>query len=253
MGDQRAQGMLTVITLLKLKPSPNGEKHGERAFWREFGTRYLETWLGNVERYVPHPHRAVVMTDSPYGICIDTAAVRMRDVNLVTLDNVVNAPGFWAKLNMFRPEVSSGKCLYLDLDNVVNGPLDELCALEPDPLIMLDDRRVPGLPNGSAILFDAEACREIWQRYASEPRETERTWVARGEDYTRAYDQAYIASWLNSFGRHVPLFQDLLPDGYILNARSELPNAPDWKAARLIFGCGTTKPHTSTHPAFALR
>jgi len=27
----------------------------------------------------------------------------------------------------------------------------------------------------------------------------------------------------------------------------------EWQKAHVIFGCGSTKPHTSTHPAFALR
>jgi len=242
--------MLTVMTLLKLHPSPNGEQHGERPFWREFGERYLDAWLASVEKYVPKPHRVVVMTDEALYFAQRLPWTRAY---YSTLDASTDAPGFWSKLNMFRASVSEGKCLYCDLDNVINGPLDELVALEPDPLIMLDDRRVPGLPNGSLILFDADECRHIWSSYAQEPRSFEEIYVAKGEDYSNAYDQAWIAQCAreDTFV-DVPLFQDLLPDGYILNARSELPNAADWRTARVIFGCGSTKPHTSTHPAFAL-
>lgn len=244
--------MLTVITLLKVKPSPNGHLHGERAFWREWGERYLEKWLESVAYFVPYPHRVVVMTDD------QRLPTWPFDVNFAALDAAVDAPGFWAKLNMFRPEVSSGKCLYLDLDNVINGDLSELCALTPDPLIMLDDRRVSGLPNGSAILFDAERCCLLWEDYAAAPRTFENWYVANGDDYSLAYDQAYIAGHVHADAMRLGVgalrfFQDLLPPSYILNARSELPNAPDWRTARLIFGCGTTKPHTSTHPGFALR
>lgn len=247
--------MLTVITLLKVKPSPNGEKHGERPFWREHARRYLDAWLTNVRKWIPDPKRSVVMTDVPTLIVPEDAIPGDLEfaVEAVPLDEHVDAPGFWAKLNMFRPEVSFGKCLYLDLDNVINGPLDELCSLEPDPLIMLDDRHVPGLPNGSTILFDADRCRHLWENYAKAPREHEEIFVVRGNDYQHAYDQAYIAANANvpHWPRH---FQDLLPDGYILNALSELPNAPDWRTARLIFGCGAkAKPHLSNHPAFSLR
>src|SRR4051812_43502179 len=137
--------MLTVITLLKLKPSPNGEQHGERPFWREHGEAYLARWLSSVKRYIPTPFRPIVMTD------VSETMRFSGDIYVVPLDKTVDAPGFWAKLSMFKH--GQGKTLYMDLDNVINGPLDELVALEPDPLIMLDDRRVPGLPNGSMILF----------------------------------------------------------------------------------------------------
>jgi hypothetical protein len=242
--------MLTVLTLLKVKPSPNGEQHGERAFWREEGARYLDAWLAGVRKYVPQPHQVVVMIDDRA-----TAAPYMGGPHIMTfcmLDEAVDAPGFWAKLEMFKH--GDGKCLYLDLDNVITGPLDELCALEPDPLIMLDDKRVPRLPNGSAILFDAERCRGIWAQYAETPRSYERQHVAVGDDYSNAYDQSFIADCYREWGdREPPFFQDLLPRDYCLNAYSELPLAEDWRDSRLIFGCGAAKPHTSTHPAFALR
>lgn len=243
--------MLTVLTLLKVNPSPNGDRHGERPFWREFGPRYLDAWLASVERWIPDPKRIVVMTDE-WGVAVHTRQ-QSAIADAVELDKTVDAPGFWAKLEMFRHGI--GKSLYCDLDNVINGPLDLLCALEPDPLIMLDDRRVPGLPNGSVILFDADECRDIWRDYTLHPREVERTYVAHGNDFSCAYDQAFIANWMHCLPSRPPRFlQEMLPPGYILNARSELPNATDWRSARLIFGGGAEgKPHVSDHPGFALR
>ncbi len=240
--------MLTVLTLLKVRPSRSGQLHGERAFWREMGPMYLDAWLACVRRYIPQPHRVVVMTDAP-----EMVAQRLIDgEETAALDSTVDAPGFWAKLNMFREDVSSGKCLYLDLDNVITGDLSELCSLTPDPLVMLDDRRVPRLPNGSAILFDAERCRHIWTEYTAMPRWAESHFVARGDDYSNAYDQAFIARSHTGWASPTPFFQDLLPPDYCLNAYSELPKSSDWRDAHLIFGCGSAKPHTSQHPAFAL-
>ena len=238
--------MLTVLTLLKVKPSPNGQLHGERPFWREFGDQYLAAWMANVRKYVPAPHQVVVMTDAQ-----DLVHTTAPDAWVAPLDSTTNAPGFWAKLEMFRH--GHGKCLYLDLDNVITGPLDELCALEPDPLIMLDDRRVPRLPNGSAILFDASRCRHIWTEYTASKWWVESYFVPHGDDYSNAYDQAFIARSHTGWASPTPLFQDLLPPNYCLNAYSELPGAENWQDSRLIFGCGSAKPHTSTHPAFALR
>jgi hypothetical protein len=237
--------MLTVLTLFKIRASRDGWKHGERPFWKSLGRQYLDAWLAGVRRFVPEPKRVVIMTDAPELV---------PDAPVVGLDRRIDAPGFWAKLNMFREGVSEGRCLYMDLDNIITGPLDELCALAPDPLIMLDDRRIPRLPNGSMILFDAARCRTIWDRYVDAARHIERAFVAEGEDYSRAYDQAFIAYCMGTEGVTVPFFQDLLPRGYVLNAVSELPQAEDWKDARVIFGSGLGegKPHTASHPAFRL-
>lgn len=241
--------MITVLTLLKTKPSPNGEKHGERPFWREFGQRYLDMWLANVKRFVPQPHQIAVMTDDErlLKIQIDRDGVEYWPIGFS-----VDAPGFWSKLHMFHYGI--GKTLYCDLDNIIAAPIDALVALDPDPLIMLDDRRVPGLPNGSLVLFEAERCRGIWRTYAEHPRETEHAYAGpKGEDYWHAYDQAFIADWYREFsGREPELFQDLLPNGYILNARTEL-DTEAWKQARVIFGGGAEgKPHVSKHPGFHL-
>jgi hypothetical protein len=205
----------------------------------------------NGVRNVPEPNRIVVMTDTCRFASRTCIGSRRSP-----LDRTVDAPGFWAKLEMFRH--GDGKTLYCDLDNVINGPLDELCALEPEPLIMLDDRRVPGLPNGSMILFDADRCRDIWTNYAWQPRTIERSTSrpARTTGTPTTRRSSPIACATRSATGGPRSFQQLLPDGYILNARSELPNAPDWRRARVIFGGGGDregKPHTATHPGFALR
>lgn len=239
--------MLTVLTLLKMHPSPNGEQHGERPFWREFGPRYLDAWLAAVDRYVPRPHRVIVMTDEPQPA--------PWPVHMAPLDPVVDAPGFWAKMMAFRRGMSSCLTLYLDLDNVVSGDLSKLCALRPDPMIMLDDRRVPRLPNGSAMLFDPERCNFLWDAYAANPREIEDEFAGpRGNDYTRAYDQAFVAESLRATGHQITFFQDMLPPGYILNAASELDGTERWRNAHMVYGSGghkEGKPHTSSHRFFA--
>jgi hypothetical protein len=238
--------MLTVLTLLKLKPSPNGALHGERPFWREFGEQYLRAWLAGVRKYVPGPKNILVMTDSERHIATQVGEFGEE---YYPIGRIVDAPGFWAKLEMFR-YAPGGKCLWLDLDNVLCGDLSALCALSPDPLIMMDDRHIPGLPNGSTMLFDAERCRGIWDDYALAPRTFEKYHVVNGDDYTHAFDQAYIAEWLRGSGHEVSFFQEMLPLGYALNAYSELPQSDDWRSAHLIFGCGPAKPHAVKHQVF---
>ena len=58
------------------------------------------------------------------------------------------------------------------LNSGTNRQATRLNAL--DPLIMLDDRRVPGLPNGSMILLDAERCGGIGSNTTETLRSEER-------------------------------------------------------------------------------
>lgn len=232
--------MLTVVTLLQMKPSPRDIEHGARSFWAAYGLSYLRAWIGRVQRYVPNP-RIVVMTDAP-ELVASCGAVPVR------LDPVIDAPGCWAKLNLFRPEVSIGTTLYLDLDTVITGDLSELCALTPEPILMLDDGGTPGLPNGSVLLFTAESCRPLWNLYTWYPEHVHRYYVPRGDDLSYASTDGYIARWLGER----PFLQDVLPSGYILNNRSEA-RALDWPRAHLFFG-GEAEPmlHVPTHRDYAL-
>jgi hypothetical protein len=226
--------MLTVIAMYK-EPRAAWGAQGERSFWawKAEGERYVTRLLRAVERYLPTPSPVVFLTNhATYG------ATRLA----------IDSPGWWAKLEMFRREVSNGKCLYLDLDNVIGDSLADLVALEPDPIIMCDDRDVPRLANGSMMLFDAERLRFLWEEYAADPiaiREefSERRWP-------KASDQAFIADRVQRAGFSIPYFQDLLPSGYVLMAR-ELEAGADWSAAHIVCGQGIPKPHESRHPYFA--
>lgn len=226
-----------MIGLLKTRNLTNAAQ-GDAAMWAEHGERYLTAWLAGVRRYIPDPKEIVVLTD----LSEDIQGVRREPLT-------TNAPAFFAKLEAFR--VGEGRCAYCDLDTVFCGELSALCSLPADPLVMMDDRNVPRLPNGSVILFDADRCRGIWETYQRNPEWYHRHYVHRDADYSHAYDQAFVAEWVREqTGRDVALFQDALPHDYCLNAFSELPSATDWSETRLIFGCGMqAKMHRMTHPA----
>lgn len=221
--------MLTVATLLKRHNLTGGE--GDRSFWRDRGAEYLQKLHRGVRQYLPADTRMVCLCDSLDGIPEDVAAIAIQRPQ---------DPAWWVKTQMFGADLS-GTVLYLDLDNVLSGPLDELLALKPDPLIMTDDRHFPGLPNGSTMLFNADRMRHVWDTYLDAPEQIQQTY----SKWPHAADQGYLAAIFPG----VPLFQQLLPDGYMLNSLTELGD--DWSDARLVFGCSVPKPHQSTHPFYA--
>jgi hypothetical protein len=229
---------LTVLLLLKLN-TKGREAQGEVPFWHEWGPTYLERMVRNVRRHLPADTRIVVMTDRPDVVPAGC------DTALLTEDH----PGWWSKLWMFRRDVSCGRCLYLDLDNVLAKPIPELIALTPDPMIMMDDRQMPGMPNASTMLFFAEQVRYLWDRYAADPTGMQRRF--HESRWPHASDQGYTTAMLRErTGQYPPYFQDLLGDGYALNSRVELEDGAPWEKARLVYGCWVPKPHSSLHPFY---
>lgn len=231
---------LTVALLAKFRTAKGRALQGEAPFWPHWGPTYLEKMVRNIRFLLPGDTRIVVMTDSPDKV------PHGCDIALLEEDH----PGWWSKLWQFRRDVTCGRVLYLDLDNVVAGNLTELLALTPDPMIIPDDRHMPGLANAGAMLYFAERVRYLWDEYAQDPagwqrRYTETTWP-------HASDQAYVTGrLLEREGRWMPFFQDLLGEGYVLNSRVELEQGADWSKCQLLVGCWTPKPHESKHPFYA--
>lgn len=107
-------------------------------------------------------------------------------------------PGWWAKMELYRPDLA-GDVLYMDLDTVVQGPLDDFLAV--GRLTMLRDfYREWGL--GSGLMFLPEADRaEVWRAWIASPGH----WMA---EYQSGGDQAFLERlWLKRSAR----WQDLLP------------------------------------------
>lgn len=235
---------LTVVLLYK---TPAGGGHGELDFWGwdNFGATYLVRMVRGLFRGLGAGIPVGVMTDSQD--CEEFLRALGPETQVVALD--MCGPGWWAKPQMFSPEVSSGRCLYLDLDNVIGGDLSELVNLpltDEAPLWMLDDRHIPGLPNGSTILFDADHpdVRALWTEFSTSPNDIIKEFSTYPWKWS---DQAFVADRLRKKGHLVPFMQDHLPKGYILNARGEL-GTEDWSDTRLVYGQDKDKPHTSTHP-----
>ena len=107
-------------------------------------------------------------------------------------------PGWWSKMEMFRPDLT-GDFLYMDLDTVVRGPIDDFLSVGRLTLLR-DFYRERGL--GSGLMFLPEADRaEIWQAWIASPER----WMA---EHPVDGDQAFLERyWLARADR----WQDVLP------------------------------------------
>jgi hypothetical protein len=81
------------------------------------GGHYSADWVSglqaNVARYAP-PHRFVCLSD--------------MDVPCERVPLTTGWPGWWAKLELFRPGLFAGRVFFMDLDVLVTGDISPLCA-----------------------------------------------------------------------------------------------------------------------------
>lgn len=100
----------------------------------------VQTWTS------PTP-RIVCLTD------MDTRALEMAAPGVEAVGLKQDWPGWWSKLELFR--VFTGPVLYLDLDTLVVGPLDELVAYD-GPLAMLRDFYHPTRPASGVLAWHGD-------------------------------------------------------------------------------------------------
>ena len=125
-----------------------------------------------------------------------------------TLPLIYDWPGWWSKMELFRPEIS-GDILFMDLDTSIVGSLADIASINQLAL-MRDIYRPEGLQ--SSIMYIPEAAREeIWAEWIERPQH----WM---EIYQKGGDQAFLERyWLDRASR----WQDLLL-GQIISWKSHV-------------------------------
>jgi hypothetical protein len=164
----------------------------------------------------------------------DEEVILLSDVDVQGIERIplkLNLPGWWSKIELFRPELS-GEILYLDLDTVVVGEMRDILRI--NKLTFVRDFYRDGVrrPTGmqSCMMYLPEDLRaEAWAHWHP-------NLVAH---YKRrgVGDQAFMEDlWLGE----AAYFQDIVPGqivSYKVHCKQGLP--PD---ARVVCGHGKPKP-----------
>jgi hypothetical protein len=133
--------MINVVCLLR-----QGGKVGYDASW-------VEKLQRGVQRNLTLPHRFV---------CLSDCDVPCERIELLPGDH-----GFWSKLQLFRPGILSGPTLFLDLDTVVCGDLDEVIGrLQNQKFVMWveADKNI----HSSAFMYWEGDHSYLWDLYQSQ-------------------------------------------------------------------------------------
>lgn len=93
-------------------------------------------------------------------------------------------PGWWAKMELFDPEVP-GDFLFMDLDTVITGPLDDILAVRKLTLLrdfFRDGKKLKEGLGGGLIYLPADARRDVWGFWMQQPQLQMRVY-SRGDQF----------------------------------------------------------------------
>lgn len=156
-----------------------------------------------------------------------------KTIEVIPLEH--NWPGWWSKIELFRPSLFSGPVLYLDLDNIVTGPVDELIR-KTHGFTMAKDfyRGAEGFHNSSVMSWCGHF--DIYDLFVNSPR-----FYMSGYRLTkdkRLGDQAFIEDVFKATNVKINTFEE----GRVISYKKDAVNGvPD--GALVVQFHGDPKPN----------
>lgn len=190
------------------------------------GAEYVRKLRAMVARNMEQPFRFACLTDEPKRHALPREEIH----ELLCVDKLGQLlTGWWAKLYLFSPGRFEGRVLYLDLDSVIVGSLDELAA-HKGAVNLRDwgwDRDVSA---GGMLCWDAGEHLDAWEGAPLGPKRY-------------ANDQEYLNDLAARGGDPWPVMQKGLCVSYRYHCKSVPP-----AGARLVAFHGVPKPHELSIP-----
>jgi len=208
-GNRNQQNMLTVACVLKTSGV------------------YKPEWVyklkRSIERNLTIPHRFICLSD----VSLDCDHIPLEEDN--------PHPGYWYKLQLFKPGNLTGEVLYFDLDVVVSKSLDEFVKnlrSRPESFLMFEQTE-PKIKN-SSVLYWKEDHSYLYETYRSN-RERYR---CNYNTETRIGDQAFIEDHAKGVGT----LNDCFSKNFVL-CTQDLDFVVSEKTGMVVFLGTGCKPH----------
>lgn len=162
----------------------------------EYAPKHVR-WLA---RQVPPHIKVYCLTDNPH----------FDEPNIERIDLKHGWPGWWSKMEMFRPDLDLGDFIYCDLDTVILDLRPEFLQVgEP---VVLADVHGAAVAN-SGLMFLPASCRaEIWEEWIKSPVSHMRSLHGDQEFIDRFLHDA--ARWQTLFPKQIVSFKGQISQGY---------------------------------------
>jgi hypothetical protein len=176
-----------------------------------YGADYVNRLHSATKRHLTLPHQFICFTDDPTGLNSEIIAHSIPEIDLPPKPKITG----WRKLGLFRPDLPiNGTCLFLDLDIVIVGSLDDFFTYAPGKIPIIHNwtsglRAIlgsrPEVGNSTCFRFEANK-----QPFVVDQFEREREWALAHFRPPQTYlthcirpDMTYWPEhWVRSFKRH---------------------------------------------------
>lgn len=198
-----------------------------------FSPAYVNILFDSVRRNLAEGFEGdfVCFTDQPDNL----------DPGIVRRPLPADLPGWWSKIALLRNGLfpDGDRVLFLDLDSVITGRLDEIAAYDGPFAILRDFFRPDGLQS-AVMAWEAGTMAYVWHAYEANGCATDipggdqafiEACLKRGEGYVHPYGKPPF--------KPVTILQDAFPDLFCSYKR--ITGAPD-KASVVVFH-GKPRPH----------
>ena len=134
-----------------------------------YGPEFVNRLYSSICRNTKRKTRLVCFTDDASGIVDQVQIEQIPQINLPA--HLVNLP--WRKLVMWKYPLGKleGDALFLDLDLVITGNLDEMFDFEPGRFCVIENwtQMGQGIGNTSAFKFPIGKYKHIFDRFQADP------------------------------------------------------------------------------------
>lgn len=176
-----------------------------------------------VAQHLTAPHRFLCLTDQVEAVA---------DAGIDAVPLAVAWPGWWSKMNLFAPDLLTGPTLYLDLDSLVTGPLDDLFRSH-DGITMVQDFTQPRCMNSSAMAWQGDFSGLFFAFAADQSNLRARYDRARG---ALVGDQGFIHATLAQMEQPIDVFDPTHVVSFKCHCKDGIPDG-----ARVVSFHGTPK------------
>lgn len=211
---------------------------------------YNEKWVHRlkkgVEKHLSVPHRFVCLTNLP----------AIEGVETIPLTE--GFPIWWSKIELFKPGQFDGPVLFLDLDMLVMGSLNELVGAWDKMVMLRDSPSFSHIYNSGLMGFDPMK-NPILESIFTDFKKDSTNIIEEygGKNGAEMYgDQGWIYQTLKKQGQEVLLWQDLFPAYWFLefswdrNLNPVVADDSYNRDARLCYSLGY--PKFSTMPSIPI-
>ena len=177
-----------------------------------YGSEYVNRLASAVRRHAKTPVTVVCFTDDSAGIDPSIEIHPIPEINLPPADMVTG----WRKICLFRPDLPiDGLGLFVDLDVVITGPLDDFFTFGNEDEIPIIHNWLPEykkwlikdpmIGNSSVFRWKLNHCAFVWEQFQQEKDWALATFRPPQSYLThciRPRMKFWPAEWVRSFKRH---------------------------------------------------